>query len=351
MTPYDQLPDEAFWRPAVANKSMFDLNDIWDPKFNISPEHKVVTYGSCFSQHLGRHLSDRAFTWLITEPPPRGLSESNAHLFNYNVFSCRTGNIYTTSLLKQWVDWALGKVELPDEIWREGERCYDPFRPRIEPEGFISEEELILSRNQTITSFKAAINQADYFIFTMGLTETWANRKFGYEYPMCPGTAAGEFNKDEHVYSNQRTSQIIQALESAIDLMRQVNKKLKFILTVSPVPITATNSGNHVLVANMDSKSTLRAVAGQLSANRPYIDYFPGYELVNSPPFRGAFYGPNQRNVSSAGVNFVMDVFHHCLEKKYGPNEKSPDNKTSPADDTMDEICEEELLGAFEGKK
>ena len=258
MNPYEHLPDKAFWRPAVAQKSMFEINDIWEPKFDISLEDKVVTFGSCFSQHLGRAIINRGFTWISTEPPPRGLSEAHAHEFNYNIFSCRTGNIYTTSLLKQWVDWALGTVKCPNEVWQEGGRFYDPFRPIIEPNGFMSEDEIIRSRNQTINSFKAAIIKADYFIFTMGLTETWSNKEFGYEYPMCPGIVAGKFNEDEHLFSNQRTGPIIQALSSAIDSMRQVNKKLSFVLTVSPVPITATNSGNHVLVANMDPKSTLR---------------------------------------------------------------------------------------------
>src|SRR5436190_6807216 len=142
MNPYESLPAEAFWKLSVANKSPFDVDELWDPKFAILPNHKVVTFGSCFAQHIGNALKAKGFSWLSTEKPPHGLSEQNARLLNYNIFSARTGNIYTTSLLRQWTEWAAGKSEPPSECWQKDSRFYDPFRPRIEPNGFVSEEEM-----------------------------------------------------------------------------------------------------------------------------------------------------------------------------------------------------------------
>lgn len=345
MNPYENLPTKAFWKLSVANKSMFDIDELWDPKFDIQPHHNVVTFGSCFAQHIGIGLKVRGFNWLSTETPPRGLSEHNARLLNYNIFSARTGNIYTTSLLRQWTKWALGKTEAPGEFWKTGSRVYDPFRPRIEPDGFESEEEMKQSQAQAVRSFRESINKAHYFVFTLGLTESWLNEE-GYEYPMCPGTVAGEFQPEKHKFKNQQFQEILQALEDAISMMRQVNPGIKFILTVSPVPLTATKSNNHVLVATMESKSILRAVAGQLSANNSYIDYFPSFELFNSPVFKGAFFEPNQRSVNPDGVNLVMDSFFKCLERKFG-GPKPAESKLMAAKLNMDDVCEEELLEAF----
>ena len=82
MNPYQDLPEKAFWKTAVARKSMFDIAELWDPKFRIELQDNVATYGSCFAQHIGRALAARQFNWLITEQAPYGLSDENKTLFN-----------------------------------------------------------------------------------------------------------------------------------------------------------------------------------------------------------------------------------------------------------------------------
>ena len=96
-TPYSTKPDRSFWRPAVASRSFFDLQEVWRPKLAVKATDAIVTFGSCFAQHIGRALVERGFNWHSAEPRPPGLSASNARRFNYDVFSARTGNIYTTS--------------------------------------------------------------------------------------------------------------------------------------------------------------------------------------------------------------------------------------------------------------
>lgn len=101
MNPYQTLPSKAFWKPAVADRSMLEIDGLWEPKFHIDSNDSIATFGSCFAQHIGKALKARGFSWLITEPPPHSLRGEAALEFNYGVFSCRTANIYTTSLLKQ----------------------------------------------------------------------------------------------------------------------------------------------------------------------------------------------------------------------------------------------------------
>jgi GSCFA family len=348
MNPYKDLPDKAFWRLSVSSKNMLDIDDLWNPKFNIRQTQPIATFGSCFAQHIGSALKAFGYRWLITEPPPYGLSKKNAKLFGYNMFSARTGNIYSTSLLKQWTEWALDRSAPPDELWEKDGRFYDPFRPTIEPNGFESESEMRSSRAQAIVSFRSCIMRATYFVFTLGLTESWFNQERGYEYPMCPGTAGGVFNPKVHVFRNQQFQDIIVNLAAAIELMRGHNKSLRFLLTVSPVPLVATKSGNHVLVATMESKSVLRAVAGQLARNRTYIDYFPSYEIINSPVFRGTFYEPNQRGINHHGVTFVMNVFFSCLSRTFAEAKGGAVHKDGESQ--IGAACDEELLDAFGGK-
>jgi hypothetical protein len=283
-------------------------------------------------------LKEREFNWYIAEKAPNSFSAKSLKAYNYDIFSARVGNIYTTSLLKQWTNWALGLKRLPDEYWVHNERFFDPFRPSIEPDGFKSLDELKASRNEALLAFKKCITNADVFVFTMGLTESWVNSEEDYEYPVCPGTIAGYFDSDIHIFRNQQFEYIRKNLVESMKLMRSVNPHLKFLLTVSPVPLTATNSGKNVIVATMESKSILRAVAGQVAHNQSFVDYFPSYEIINSPVFKGVFFEPNQRSVNPYGVRFVMNAFFEGL------------NIYSKADNQVnrnDVVCEEELLDAF----
>jgi DNA-binding IclR family transcriptional regulator len=82
---------------------------------------------------------------------------------------------------------------------------------------------------------------------------------------------------------------------------------------VSPVPLTATASGDHVLVATTRSKSTLRTVAAELAADDPGVDYFPSYEVITGAPARMAFFEDNLRSVRAEGVATVMGHFFRGL--------------------------------------
>jgi hypothetical protein len=358
MNPYKNLPQKAFWKLAVSNNSMFDISELWEPKFNINKNDKVATFGSCFAQHIGKALKSRGFNWYISEQAPQDCNDSLATKYNYNIFTARTGNIYTTSLLKQWTEWALNIKTIPDEVWEKDGRYFDPFRPRIEPNGFESVAEVRMSQIQTLRAFKESIEKSSYFVFTLGLTESWFNTESGYEYPMCPGTVAGVFEESKHHFLNQQFEQIRSSLSVTMALMKELNPNIKFILTVSPVPLTATNAGKHVVVSTMASKSTLRAVADQLAVNCDDVDYFPSYEIINSPVFKGVFFEPNQRSVNPYGVNFVMDNFFKCLAGTFGKNElqskvpqdkhlKGECKKLPQNDDFIDPTCDEEILAAF----
>lgn len=364
--PYLDIPETAFWSSAVAKRNFLEISDLWNPKFPIKSSMKISTFGSCFAQHIGRALREHGFRWFEAEEAPERMAADTKSLFNYGVFSARTGNIYTTSLLKQWLEWACEKNEVPTEVWHKDGRYYDPFRPTIEPDGFASKDELQASRQLTLKALRTAAESSSVFVFTLGLTESWKNRVHGYEYPVCPGTAAGEFSAEQHEFVNQDFVEIRKALLDSVRLLQSVNPKVRIILTVSPVPLTATMSGNHVLLATMESKSILRAVAGNVARSSERIDYFPSYEIINSPVMRGAFFEPNQRSVSSAGVRHVMNEFFRCLFKAYpelSAKQATAEHRGKNASATVarkkgkalassdptsgDIVCDEELLDAF----
>lgn len=289
---------------------------------------------------------------------PLGMRPDSATAFNFGTFSSRTGNIYTTSLLEQWLRWACKAEPSPDEVWRNEDRFIDPFRPRIEPGGFESADELHASRERAINCLRNSIESAGILIFTLGLTESWFHGLEGFEYPMCPGTAGGVFDAGVHKFVNQGYQGVVDGLQGSIRLMRSLNPKLKVILTVSPVPLTATCSTDHVLVSTMRSKSILRAAAAHVCEPDPRTDYFPSYEIINSPVFEGRFFEKNLRSVSPDGVKFVMNHFFSGIGETSEvtdpaasistPREVISHGEVGINTHSRDDInCDEEILAAW----
>ena len=347
--PYSALPATAFWRTAVAEKPPLEISGLWKPKFPITRTDRIVTAGSCFAQHIGRALKAEGYGWFDAEPAPHGLP--NPATFNFGLFSIRTGNIYTAAMLRQWLEWALG----PDqdqarnlEVWEQDGRYFDAFRPLIEPNGFASEKEVIDARESTFAAIRRAL-KADVFVFTLGLTEAWRNRETGVIYAACPGTLGGVYDPERHHFVNFGFLEIELELERAIKLARSVNPALRFLLTVSPVPLTATASGEHVLTATTYSKSVLRAVAGQVAGQDDAIDYFPSYEIITSPPFGAMFFADNKREIAPHGVAHVMACFFSELADTFPEliDDSGANVPTEEPEDEDDVVCEEILLEAF----
>ena len=373
MNPYKIVPSKGYWKQSVSEKSPFDISDLWGPKFKFGPKTPIATFGSCFAQHFAKALVKRNWNWIDAEPAPKSVSDDIATRFGYRQFSARTANIYTPSLLLQWLSWAFGDTKVPEEVWMTDGRFFDPFRPRIEPDGFDSPEAIVEMRQVTLASLRECVARAKVFVFTLGLTESWFHRD-GYEYPMCPGTAGGEFDAGAHLFVNQQFDQVSTALEKVISFLRRENPLIQILLTVSPLPLVATNSGEHVLLATMHSKSVLRAVAGEVSKQHDFVDYFPSYEVISAPPFQGIFFNPDKRSVNQAGVKFVMDRFFEGAETLRQRSavgvesssaelaEKKKMRKTRRAerrakayqkdisDSAYEVACDEEVLAAFGGK-
>ncbi len=350
-SPYVALPGKAFWSPSVGNLNPLQISGLWDPKYQINKSDRIATTGSCFAHHISRALKVRGFNWVDSEPAPADLDPSFHTEYNYGVFSFRTGNIYSVALLKQWVMWSLNDQDPSTlEIWGpEKGRYIDPFRPTIVPTGFASRAAVVDARKTTFQAIQKTLGNIDIFVFTLGLTEAWANAETDLIYPMCPGTLAGVFDSDKHKFINYQYPEIRRGLREVFELIKTVNPNIRFLLTVSPVPLTATASSNHVLTATIHSKSVLRAVAGDIASTRKDTDYFPSFEIISAFPFKGMFYEPNMRSVAPEGVDFVMKEFFRCQQATFGS--KDSDKVSENLDELDNEVCEDALLDAFADKE
>jgi hypothetical protein len=351
MSPYEGLPPRSYWKTGVANQHPLLVEDLYRKKFAIARDAKIATAGSCFAQHIARHMMRRGYNVIDKEPAPPGLDHETAVKFGYQIYSARYGNIYLARQLNQLVREATGKFAPQGAIWEKNGRYYDALRPSVEPNGLRSPEEVSRHRQAHLSAVLSLFKQMDLLIFTLGLTEGWVHLDSDTVFPTAPGTIAGQFDPKVYGFKNFTHGEIYRDFVQTRAIIKRFNPGARFLLTVSPVPLTATASDDHVLVATTYSKSVLRAVAGELCGQFDDVDYFPSYEIIASPFSRGFFYDPNLRSVSDAGVEAVMRVFfaeHGGAAEPTGATAPTQQvQHEGPADDGNDVVCEELLLDAF----
>ena len=345
MHPYSVQPKKAFWRRVVEEAHPLSIDSWYEKKFSIS-DQTIAAAGSCFAQHIGHALRSSGFRFLDFEPAPSFLPADARLEFGYGMYSARYGNVYTSRQLVQLARRALGDFEHRGaHIWTKGDGFVDAFRPTIEPAPFRTVDELVTLRASHLAAVLELFQATDVFIFTLGLTEAWLLKEDGAAFPVCPGTAGGAFDPDLHVFRNLDYREILDDMEQFFDIMRAINPAMKFILTVSPVPLMATATQHNVVVASSYSKAVLRAVAGDLAARHDWVDYFPSFDIISSIPMRSMFYNPDLRTVVADGVSHVMKSFFSQHEKPV-----QQDSKVSALEPDCDDVkCDEELLDAFGG--
>jgi hypothetical protein len=300
--PYRHRPATAFWRSAVAGAA--EVDPVTEMAVRIAPGDAVATAGSCFAQHIARHLRERGFRVLRTEAPPEGTDPREG----YALFSANHGNIYTARHMRRLFEEAYGLAEPRDIAWRRPDGAVvDALRPRLIPAGFPDAAAMRAARAAHLAALREVFEGCDVFILTLGLIEAWVDRRDGTAFPLPPGIVA-EPTDPEAIGFHQFSPEEVRAdLAAFLDGLAEVNPAVRCVITVSPVPLVATATGQHVLAASTYGKAVLR-VAAEEAARRPATAYFPAYEIVTGPQARDAF-AADLRSVAPETVARVMALF------------------------------------------
>lgn len=352
-TPYHSLPSYTRWSKSIAEVPFHEVDPVVSFAWTIQGGDKVATAGSCFAQHIARHLKKNGFDYYVAEEGHPIGDEAQKAKFNYGTFSARYGNVYTTRQLVQLFNRAYGTFTPSEEFWTNAEgRFVDPFRPNIEPEGFASLAEMVADREQHLGKVREMFETLDIFVFTLGLTEAWVSKADGAVFPVCPGVAGGVFDEEKYGFVNFKTHEVIADLVTFLNLLREVNREARVILTVSPVPLIATAENHHVLVSTTYSKAVLRVACEEITQQFDHVEYFPSFEIISGSFNRGRYFAEDLRSVTEEGVDHVMRLFlshvtdRGSLEQTPYPRDTGGDAFMARMAKVVDTACEEELIEA-----
>ncbi|MEX2641864.1 MAG: GSCFA domain-containing protein [Acetobacterales bacterium] len=274
----------------------------------IRPDSRIFTMGSCFALEVRHELERRGFGMF----PNYSALRVDPTRQKINALPDRNNlNYYDTFTIRQEFDQALeGRRYELEDFWRISGRpinslfrspvvFQDPYRKNV----YGIDGDAILDASDQLSSVIAeGIEASDVYVITLGLTEAWQNLSNGMYVAGPPGGKTGgaglcrlRLSTFADNYANLR--RVMELISANFD-----NRDV--ILTVSPVALHRTFSGQDVIVASTESKSILRAVAGQLAREYPRVHYMPTYELFG----RHDLYHEDGRHASRDGVEVVFDT-------------------------------------------
>lgn len=343
--PYKGLDDRCFWSRAMLNPAPGQIDPVADSR-TITAEQKVATMGSCFAQHLAKHIQTSGLNYYVAENAPQGMDEQEARHRNYGVFSARYGNIYTVRQATQLFDRAFGTFSPIDDVWGKEGGFVDAFRPQIEPKPFAAADDVRESAKEHLQHVRDVFTQCDWLVFTLGLTEGWRSKQDGAVYPVAPGVSGGQFDPAKYEFVNFTAQEVQTDLDLFIRQLQKVNPKAQMLLTVSPVPLVATYEKRHVWVSTTFSKAALRVAADAIERQFDNVIYFPSFEIITSPAAGGRYYADDLRQVTELGVKHVMRLFSKHFFSK---SNEMPSHLGRPGDMVElkkgdDIVCDEEVI-------
>lgn len=343
--PYKTLDDFCFWSRAMLKPAPGQIDPVVYAKL-ITPEQKVATMGSCFAQHLSKHIRASGLNYYVAETAPPSMDELEAKVRNFGVFSARYGNIYTVKQANQLFERAFGTFTPADDVWEKDGGFIDAFRPHIEPNVAETATEVRVSAREHLKHVRDVFTQCDWLVFTLGLTEGWRSKQDGAVYPIAPGVSGGIFDPAKYEFVNFSAQETQTDLELFVKQLKEVNPAAHLLLTVSPVPLIATYEKRHVWVSTTFSKAALRVAADAVERQFENVIYFPSYEIITSPASSGRYYADDLRQITQLGVKHVMRIFSKHYFAKPHENLITLDGIVANTDqiEENDVVCDEEAI-------
>lgn len=268
--------DVAKWAASIGRLGP-DVCPVPRCRFRLPAAASVFTVGSCFARNIEEHLSlisCQVPTLDFSVPKSEWRSRPNGIL-----------NKYTPAAIYQEISWAHRVSKsggfVPDAC---NEMRWDVDDGRVvdlQLGGYIpvSEERFLERRRQVYDLFCKAFT-ADCVTLTLGLIEAWRHKRTGLFIQNAPVSRELLRHADDFEFVVLDYNDCLDFVQRTISMVREANPAVRVLITTSPVPMEKTFTDNDVVIANMTSKSTLRAVAAKVSDTTACVDYFPSYEAV-----------------------------------------------------------------------
>lgn len=242
------------------------------PSFRIDRSDRIFAIGSCFARNIEMALEARGFDVATAKLP-------NVDPAFTRINTAVQNNYGLPSILNE-LQWALCPEQpfIPeDHIFEMGSGLFQDIHLNMGPDT----RDVAMSRRAALREVTQRIVDCRIVVITLGLSEVWydtlTKRYINFA---VPKSLIAKF-PDRFQVRLLDFSETMATLQEIIALLTsKCRNDQRIVLTVSPVPLTATLLPRDVIVSNAYSKSVLRTAVEHLVVIHPHIDYFSSYESI-----------------------------------------------------------------------
>jgi hypothetical protein len=246
------------------------------PAERVRYPQKILLTGSCFTEHIGQHLTDMKFDTLQN---PNGI------LFD------PLSVAYSLISYLEPVSYKPEDLFFHNELWQSWK--HHGQYSDTDPHSVLNK---INHSQQEAHSF---LRQAEWLIITLGSAFTYILKEQHKPVANCHRAPADWFSK-----KLQPVEDMLAVLDEALHRLFAFNPRLQIVFTISPV--------RHIrdgVIENNRSKARLIEVTHQLVNKFNRVYYFPAYELVIDVLRDYRFYDKDLVHPNYMATNFVLENF------------------------------------------
>jgi hypothetical protein len=263
----------------------------------IDYQSQILILGSCFAENIGNKLG----------------------YFKFQSMQNPFGILFHPLAIEKLISKAVQKKLYSEEdifFFNERWHCFDAHSVLSD----ISKEKLLYKLNQGLEKGHQKIAQATQIILTLGTAWVYRKMETNTIVANCHKVPQKEFSKEL-----LSVAEIQNSLENTIRSIQSENKKVQFILTVSPVRHLKDG-----FVENQRSKAHLITAIHQLigSSNfATHTSYFESYELMIDELRDYRFYASDMIHPNETAINYIWEKFSKVwIDQKTYPVMEKVDN-------------------------
>lgn len=243
---------------------------------SINHTDKMMLWGSCFAEHIGRCLVENKFSCDVNPfgvlYNPLSIAEALHELIEQKVYT--SGN-----LMEHQGTWF-------------SLMHHSAFSSR-------SQEECLSRINKRLQEGSDRLQEVDWLLFTWGTSRVYIWK--------TDGRIVGNCHKLPDRCFTRRLLSIEEIVSTYLPLLEELHHqkpRLKVLFTVSP--IRHAKDGMH---GNQLNKAVLLLAIDELCNRLPYCHYFPSYEILMDELRDYRFYADDMLHPSPMAVDYIWKCF------------------------------------------
>ena len=275
----------------------------------IKRDTKLLTLGSCFANNLLKYISFFSVNSLNRD-----------YIQNCSQNEIQWTNIYNPLVFLEFIKMAreihqngvLSERSCNLGFFEKENKAIDLMFTIERQVDFENAQERQQKRTLFFKNFMTKVFEADVIILTFGLVECWYDTLYEGYINVAPNPSQLGQAIDRFEFQVLEYNQIVAAIQEIIDIIQTFGQsEVKFIMSISPVPLLATFRPQDVIISNMYSKSLLRVSIEPFVSQYSNVFYFPSYEIVSYASVEN-FWTNDLRHVTPKYIVRIVNMFSNA---------------------------------------